>query len=268
MHVLPKMSCLCHFSFDLFHCPSQDKLAYFRIKELKDILHQLGLPKQGKKQVGKCCCSLNYFLHFVSPSLWSLFSTIWWPHGVTSFAGCSLYFIIQNLVIPKGTWDWEHVLVSRMIIVDIKKIQNTHKCICWNIWCTQFYAKICPFTFLKNIHIWLLHHPSYIVCVAHKWYHTHAWEFQIKSSWFKLFKPLISTESILCRICPLNNAINFIFSLSNSVSSSGHRILLTGYWHCYQMSKVCMSVVCISLICIFIDCILHFHEIALHFILC
>ncbi|KAK3140858.1 hypothetical protein QOZ80_5AG0406800 [Eleusine coracana subsp. coracana] len=28
----------------------KDKLAYFRIKELKDILHQLGLPKQGKKQ--------------------------------------------------------------------------------------------------------------------------------------------------------------------------------------------------------------------------
>uniref|UniRef100_A0A0D9ZTN3 SAP domain-containing protein n=1 Tax=Oryza glumipatula TaxID=40148 RepID=A0A0D9ZTN3_9ORYZ len=28
----------------------KDKLAYFRIKELKDILNQLGLPKQGKKQ--------------------------------------------------------------------------------------------------------------------------------------------------------------------------------------------------------------------------
>ncbi|XP_047096063.1 E3 SUMO-protein ligase SIZ1-like [Lolium rigidum] len=28
----------------------KDKLAYFRIKELKDILHQLSLPKQGKKQ--------------------------------------------------------------------------------------------------------------------------------------------------------------------------------------------------------------------------
>ncbi|ONK77032.1 uncharacterized protein A4U43_C02F2400, partial [Asparagus officinalis] len=27
-----------------------DKLAYFRIKELKDVLTQLGLPKQGKKQ--------------------------------------------------------------------------------------------------------------------------------------------------------------------------------------------------------------------------
>ncbi|RWW15673.1 hypothetical protein BHE74_00002438, partial [Ensete ventricosum] len=31
----------------LFH---QDKLAYFRIKELKDVLTQLGLAKQGKKQ--------------------------------------------------------------------------------------------------------------------------------------------------------------------------------------------------------------------------
>jgi len=30
---------------------SQDKLAYFRIKELKNVLTQLGLPKQGKKQV-------------------------------------------------------------------------------------------------------------------------------------------------------------------------------------------------------------------------
>lgn len=29
----------------------QDKLMYFRIKELKDVLSQLGLPKQGKKQV-------------------------------------------------------------------------------------------------------------------------------------------------------------------------------------------------------------------------
>jgi len=28
----------------------KDKLAYFRIKELKDILNELGLPKQGKKQ--------------------------------------------------------------------------------------------------------------------------------------------------------------------------------------------------------------------------
>jgi E3 SUMO-protein ligase PIAS1 len=26
------------------------KLGHFRIKELKDVLHQLGLPKQGKKQ--------------------------------------------------------------------------------------------------------------------------------------------------------------------------------------------------------------------------
>nr|CAB3463760.1 unnamed protein product [Digitaria exilis] len=31
-------------------CLLKDKLAYFRIKELKDILNQLGLPKQGKKQ--------------------------------------------------------------------------------------------------------------------------------------------------------------------------------------------------------------------------
>lgn len=28
----------------------KDKLAYFRIKELKDVLNQLGLSKQGKKQ--------------------------------------------------------------------------------------------------------------------------------------------------------------------------------------------------------------------------
>jgi len=28
----------------------KDKLAYFRIKEVKDILNQLGSPKQGKKQ--------------------------------------------------------------------------------------------------------------------------------------------------------------------------------------------------------------------------
>ena len=56
--MLCQMNCFCHFRVDLFHCSSQDKLAYFRIKELKDILHQLGLPKQGKKQVGKYCCSL------------------------------------------------------------------------------------------------------------------------------------------------------------------------------------------------------------------
>jgi hypothetical protein len=29
----------------------QDKLAYFRIKELKDVLIHLALPKHGKKQV-------------------------------------------------------------------------------------------------------------------------------------------------------------------------------------------------------------------------
>lgn len=29
----------------------QEKLAYFRIKELKDVLTKLGLSKQGKKQV-------------------------------------------------------------------------------------------------------------------------------------------------------------------------------------------------------------------------
>jgi hypothetical protein len=28
----------------------QYKLNHFRIKELKDVLHQLGLPKQGRKQ--------------------------------------------------------------------------------------------------------------------------------------------------------------------------------------------------------------------------
>lgn len=32
-------------------CHAQDKLAYFRIKELKDVLTQLGLSKQGRKQV-------------------------------------------------------------------------------------------------------------------------------------------------------------------------------------------------------------------------
>ncbi|KAL6516640.1 SUMO ligase siz1 [Orobanche gracilis] len=37
---------LCHRLF----CLSKDKLAYFRIKELKDVLTQLGLSKQGKKQ--------------------------------------------------------------------------------------------------------------------------------------------------------------------------------------------------------------------------
>jgi hypothetical protein len=29
----------------------KEKLSYFRIKELKDVLTQLGLSKQGKKQV-------------------------------------------------------------------------------------------------------------------------------------------------------------------------------------------------------------------------
>lgn len=40
---------------------SQDKLAHFRIKELKDVLTQLGLSKQGKKQVE--CNILLMFVH-------------------------------------------------------------------------------------------------------------------------------------------------------------------------------------------------------------
>ncbi|XP_038894174.1 E3 SUMO-protein ligase SIZ1 isoform X1 [Benincasa hispida] len=42
----------------------KDKLAYFRIKELKDILTQLGLSKQGKKQVN-CPNVDGYFLFFI-----------------------------------------------------------------------------------------------------------------------------------------------------------------------------------------------------------
>lgn len=34
-------------------------MAYFRIKELKDILTQLGLSKQGKKQVN--CLNVDYY---------------------------------------------------------------------------------------------------------------------------------------------------------------------------------------------------------------
>ena len=37
--------------YDNFCLLLQEKLAYFRIKELKDVLTQLGLSKQGKKQV-------------------------------------------------------------------------------------------------------------------------------------------------------------------------------------------------------------------------
>lgn len=37
--------------------PFQDKLIYFRIKELKDVLNKLGLAKQGKKQVA--CFEIN-----------------------------------------------------------------------------------------------------------------------------------------------------------------------------------------------------------------
>ncbi|KAL2239464.1 UNVERIFIED_CONTAM: E3 SUMO-protein ligase SIZ1, partial [Sesamum indicum] len=44
----------CPSASDVFDCPLvalvTDKLAYFRIKELKDVLTQLGLSKQGKKQ--------------------------------------------------------------------------------------------------------------------------------------------------------------------------------------------------------------------------
>lgn len=50
-------------------CLSQDKLAYFRIKELKDILNQLGLPKQGKKQVSKCFALIFAVGHFVLPDM-------------------------------------------------------------------------------------------------------------------------------------------------------------------------------------------------------
>ena len=41
---------LLGLKFSFFFC-LQDKLLHFRIKELKDVLTQLGLSKQGKKQV-------------------------------------------------------------------------------------------------------------------------------------------------------------------------------------------------------------------------
>lgn len=42
----------------------QDKLACFRIKELKDVLTQLGLAKQGKKQVSYCYCLIRLLIGF------------------------------------------------------------------------------------------------------------------------------------------------------------------------------------------------------------
>jgi len=54
----------------------KDKLAYFRIQELKDILNQLGLPKQGKKQVSKCFPFLFPVfakLRFTSPDMYNFY---------------------------------------------------------------------------------------------------------------------------------------------------------------------------------------------------
>lgn len=39
------------YKFSFCFCQLQDKLSRFRLKELKDVLSQLGLSKQGKKQV-------------------------------------------------------------------------------------------------------------------------------------------------------------------------------------------------------------------------
>jgi hypothetical protein len=47
----------------------QQKLGHFRIKELKDALHQLGLPKQGKKQVCHLPLSLSALLSTQSTSI-------------------------------------------------------------------------------------------------------------------------------------------------------------------------------------------------------
>lgn len=52
----------------------QDKLAYFRIKELKDVLTQLGLSKQGKKQV---LCWVAFLFLFFCLCFWrSVFALI------------------------------------------------------------------------------------------------------------------------------------------------------------------------------------------------
>lgn len=58
----------------------QDKLTYFRIKELKDVLSQLGLAKHGKKQVSQffllyVCLQQSYFNpndRIAAIAIWSL----------------------------------------------------------------------------------------------------------------------------------------------------------------------------------------------------
>lgn len=59
-------TCLPHSNLTLLLC--QDKLANFRIKELKDVLTQLGLAKQGKKQVRS---SYSVHLIYVLELTWS-----------------------------------------------------------------------------------------------------------------------------------------------------------------------------------------------------
>jgi len=79
-----------------FPCLLQDKLAYFRIKELKDILNQLGLPKQGKKQVSECFPFLFpvFFptLRFTSLYMYDFY---WWIHGIQS-SGVACCLVINR----------------------------------------------------------------------------------------------------------------------------------------------------------------------------